>query len=1446
MDDEDIDDIVFQILSEKGENSKNKEETKNTNDTLDDKTEEIPILEKNEEKELNNNKQKKLKNEENYFIPNIQNPLDFVNYIEVDQSNTKITQAYSNFMIKNYTTKIKLKNVLEIEPHLDINKTIFSNNNEEILSIYLKYDSLILCNSIGSIIFYSLKEKKITKTLKYPEKFFSLNIVKDSDKIINCLDITDEQDYLFVGYNSGIINIFDLNKNTCKYSTSKIHNNSPCIELKYSHKEKYDFHLLSCDQNGNVNYNVFRIGALGWRLVNSDNLIENKAIPIFILKFIRPKEFVKNIPSIQDLYQTAIFGSMDSFYIYTLEPEIKEIDCIKKPEYILENYVPDIQIGIGKALVNYKSNKANETNKLIMAICWGKIIILYELFIKDKFISMINILGNYINDSPILKSGFLGNSLLYFIDENLIFKIINTRKANFGNIQLIPFTKRIKIPKFNNEAELLRETLLDRSILYQQKISDPEDKNIKKNIYQYTIIENNYSLYILCKNALYFGALVDWKEFLSKLSQSEDYLSLFSTGIDIYQGKMNAFLNIPSEEENRKKIIGDFLRYEISNYVLCSTGTKKSGAFDSIEDQNLIKDCMNISIDLCIEIDSFDYLIKNLEPIFDGIGYGDYFLTKLEPFILYDRIKDIILKEDIIENIIKLYVDKKKKDILSQLLLHLNIKCLENEHIKERIEELNLNSVLIYLYMNGENEDYFEPIKIMYQYFCSSIELKDFINYNQALKENKLSDVIKSKQYYGHKILWYIKLCLTGRKFPNTEEKMKKELFDKLIPDITYWLLEEKVMNSFLYFDCKDYFSILQNIFSFQMYNKMLEEASKDNNMKIKICAALYNEKYQLKDIESSSLIEYIINMCKDKEDNIKLVSYIFVIMSSKNDNINISAKIIKEAFIFILSNYGNIVKESNNEEIYLLTKSIIELIDNKYLFNNNDLNSIYENINSDIFDEIAFYILNKIKNYHKCLELLTKPKTSINNRIERLFNWISNTHKLLYLNEKGMNEFKIEIKNKLCEIANINLNKFDEMVKEIFPGERKMILEELFEKNKKLCLDYIELLISKYNKIKEINEEIDFNNPEFFNYFLILHIKLLCEFQKFDEVIKAVKNKKVIYPFHETLKLCSENKIYDAMIYLYKINGDPLNGVEQCLERIDENFQTFISDLENNKILNTENILEKYIITNTKYLNEGFQVCEHNSESIEDELWFKLINKLYELDSKLEEKLEMNKNNTQIRNLIDYFHQQLIKDIRDTLEKLCSYVGVTKILNLISEKNKNRGFEDIKDLVMKILLNYGSQKKIFETSKNLLTELIFKNESTFQVMNREGDLLDFKKCDKCNKNFDEESNKETILLFKCKHLLHFNCAKKERIENGIEILCPICRELDLEQSINTKNTFITRKSIKLFENFSSKKELPNNFSANKQNIIRKLKKFDLKLKTKKRMSIENNLNEIK
>ena len=222
---------------------------------------------------------------------------------------------------------------------------------------------------------------------------------------------------------------------------------------------------------------------------------------------------------------------------------------------------------------------------------------------------------------------------------------------------------------------------------------------------------------------------------------------------------------------------------------------------------------MNISIELCLEIESFDYLIKKIEPMFESIEYGDYFLTRLEPFILYDRIKNIILNEDIVKEIIDLYSRKDLNEILSQLLLHINIKCIENNNIKEKIMDLNLISPLIYMYMDGSNEDYFAPITLMFEYFNKSNELSDFKDYHEALKEYSMNELLNSKQYFGHKILWYIRLCLTGRKFPNSEEKMKPELYNKLIPNITYWLITEKVMKAFLDFDPKHYFSILKNIF---------------------------------------------------------------------------------------------------------------------------------------------------------------------------------------------------------------------------------------------------------------------------------------------------------------------------------------------------------------------------------------------------------------------------------------------------------------------------------------------------------------------------------------------------------------------------------------------------------------------------------------------------------
>ena len=1446
----DDDDIVLQTFLGNNEKAEDENENnENTNEPIisnEKKEEENCSLSKVEQEVKDQDKKERIakkKMEERKkliesFIPNIPNPIDFVNYLEIEQSNTKISTAFSNFLIQNHRKESKLKSILEIEPHLGINKEIFTEKNRRIKSIYPKNDDIILCDSKGNIIFYSLKEKRKTKELLFPAKFISNNI-EDEYKIVNCLDITDEHDFLFVGYQTGTICVFDLKKNVCKYSVNKIHNQLSCIELRYSHREKNIFHILSCDIGGNVSYSIIKIGPFGWKLVSTDKLIENKEIPIFFLKFIRPIEYIKDIPNIKNLHQTAIFGAMDSIYIYSLEPSINEITSIDKPNYINDNIVPDIQIGIGKSLINNKYSNIEENNKLVMAISWGRAITIYELPIKDTFIIKPNILGNYVNNESILKVGFLSNSVLFLIDEKFTIKIINTRKIGYGNVQVIPLQRRIKVPKNNTDSELQNELLLDKNILNQQKITDPDNDEIKKNIYQYTIVTNNTSLFILCKTALYYGSLIDWKEFLTKLSKKEEYLSLFSIGIDIYQGKMNALLNIPNEEQNRKKILGDFLRKEINNYVIFTTQSKKSRSFDSPEDIELIKKCMNISIELCLEIDSFDFLIKKIEPNFESIEYGEFFLTKLEPFILYDRIKNVILSEDIVKEIIDLYTRKEMNDILSQLLLHINVKCIENNNIKEKIKELKLISPLIYLYMNGSNEDYFAPINIMFQYFNTAEELANFTTYNEALELETINKVLDSKQYYGHKILWYLRLCLTGRKFPNNEEKMKPELYNKLIPDITYWLLIEKVMNAFLDFDPKDYFNILKNIFSLEMYYNKLLETAKDSDKKIAVTAQLLNEKYNLSDIEPLTLIEFIINYCRDKNKEIKNYLYDFVIISSKLNNINKKLRI--EAINFVLSNYGDIAKDNNNTELYTFINNIIDFMKNGEMFNTFDYSNILEKIKFDIFDEVKLFLLNETKQYQKCLELFIEPKSYINDKINRLFKWIHETYKKLKNNDKGKNEFKKCIISNITTIANINIDDFDLMLKEIFPEDTKVILEKLLSEDKQICLKYVEILVKAINNEEESYDDNGIINKDNANisFILILHIKLLCELKKNNEILKALK-KNHLYPYEECKNLCINYNVYDSIIYLYQINGDLSNAVNICLGRIDDTFRNLISDIDNNKVTNNLEIDENYWKNIKYYLDKGIDVCQNSRHESDDDIWFNILSKLFQWEKTLGEYLQKYNDNKLKKSLIEYIQSIVIKNIKDLMERMCSYVSIKKIIDVVSERNKNAGIKEFRELILNILYNYNNQANIFTSTRNLLSNSIFENEALFQALNFEGELLDINKCDGCKKEFNKNfMNKEKILIFNCKHNFHKYCTIKEKTEHGIEDICPICRASEIQKAIFKGKSLIKKQTV-ILDNDNNNKEFQVSVSFTTQNILKKLKKFDNTLRIKQRISMEN------
>ena len=136
-------------------------------------------------------------------------------------------------------------------------------------------------------------------------------------------------------------------------------------------------------------------------------------------------------------------------------------------------------------------------------------------------------------------------------------------------------------------------------------------------------------------------------------------------------------------------------------------------------------------------------------------------------------------------------------------------------------------------------------------------------------------------------------------------------------------------------------------------------------------------------------------------------------------------------------------------------------------------------------------------------------------------------------------------------------------------------------------------------------------------------------------------------------------------------------------------------------------------------------------------------------------------------------------KDIKDLLEKMCSFVGIRRILDIVSEKNKDVGFKEFREILIKILGSYSDLSSLLHSTKNLLTNTVLVDENYFKSLNLKGELLSKQKCGKCHKKFVKNvNNKDKILIYNCNHIFHKDCVINNNAINGPNTGCPICNDL--------------------------------------------------------------------
>ena len=406
-----------------------------------------------------------------------------------------------------------------------------------------------------------------------------------------------------------------------------------------------------------------------------------------------------------------------------------------------------------------------------------------------------------------------------------------------------------------------------------------KNKNIQLYCLRNYIYNMKKTIYLVTDEGLRVGKVLSYKDCIDNIiKQSNNWFGAMCLAIDIYQGNMTSFPGVPSSDNLRKKKLEPYLIELLNQYIDYNfKGAKDSGIEEGLDEDIIdmrddqIIECINVSIEFCLGIKIYDYLLKDVEKTFTKFGKGDLFYKLLEPFIFNDLLIQEDLKEENLISLYRTYEQKKELVLLSHLFIHINLKCLTNFNIKKLAIKDNLFSLLIFIFSNGNcYEDFFLPITKMYQTYLKENEKSEKDNNNEENKFFNYCDIYgekgikginemeRCKEYIGHKLLWYIEQCLKGNKYASGIDvdllkfQMSSENYKKFVANIYFWILQEKIFLTLLKFDSYSFFSILNLFFTETKIMKIIQDfdfSTITSDKMQKLIEEQENNSYLLKDM---------------------------------------------------------------------------------------------------------------------------------------------------------------------------------------------------------------------------------------------------------------------------------------------------------------------------------------------------------------------------------------------------------------------------------------------------------------------------------------------------------------------------------------------------------------------------------------------------------------------
>ena len=1459
-------------------------------------------------------------------------PIEIINKIENDYNNesiekikneTKNTDLYPlDTYKKNHELEVQLllenlkdlqfqslkeKILIKEKTNMVEEKDIFSvltidKPNQEPGSIEPRY--MYVGTNMGKIIKMLLNNRKAQNNNESIREIFD-----SKEDGVNCIDIFEN--YMVTGHQNGSIvywednKIFDKTQNIYQNQNQK--KNIEIIYLKIIKiipRKKLE--IIYSDKMGKVYY-LRRIKGL-IKYSESKELLFNEVgnLTYKILFFSVENDLKKTKKKMMLFALTSTKGI--NFLQIRPKMETKDenqnkyiIKTISSPTGKLDNGIFDTTFGFGFPPMQDKLHKnsvkgsvsdsivigKDKSENILFAISFEEIINLYEVnYTKVNKLYNFNIkcIGHFINDKHIINVSFLTNSYISIITNDYFLKIINT----------FDFDKN----EFKNKHEPTKNSLLTYEPIELKKLIMMRQTNIfrynetdkKFNsyyIYLNSVITLNKSIIILGRQNLYQYTLLQWDAIIQSLDRAKEYEKMLWLTMVVFNNNKN-LLTIQSRNKNE-----EFLKD--NKYQICSPIIYKFliqvVMLEIEKNNNFIP--IRMLIEFCIGAELYDCLYEAVIPLSQK-GYDCHLYRNLTKYILNDDCQNFIFKPTFLLGYIKYYADMHEKNILSEVLFHINISSIiEQKLIMSAVEEFKLINITLYSQIKNvkaEQFDHFKPIKYLYDCFK-----KDFYkdkdnklfetesdktikeNYNKLIIENDNKyyndDMPTYYEYLGHKILWYCNKCLSGEEFHSNIKFSNQKTAKKIIIFLTI----KEIMKEFLEFDSYSYFQVISRFFLETELFKLIHreiESNEDlfNDIKDFVETYLGEKKVQTYFLTDKYFFYEIQEVAESfKNIFIRYDYYKFVSMiCAKNSEFRLDRVSLKNAIRFFI-NYTHDLKRSdfpdtfnchkkprNIEELKEQLEEIeieILLMINSFQNNNEltkeDIEEILEIENISLFRKTRIYLYEASNHFEESFQLHKdeleeeNPNIPKNEKIISFFQWINLTLQNTYHMEQSKipdNEiyhqrFKEFILSNFNYLSNLSLKELSNLVDNWYKGQEEKIVSKLNDsESQSLKFKYIIYYLGTHENNYNQNDE----NNTYYKFLLM----------KIDLLIKANNKEQVLSVLHHNSYLCKssllnnllKHEVYDACIYIYHILGELDEGIELAKNQIKIILNELLEEISSKKYLSTN--IENKLIEYKKYIELGLGICQRCKITRKTEIdlvndyWLILINAIYSFQIGFEPEFNKNRNNYKTADYIK-INDTLTETFELVLSKMSDYISLPLILDIMSEKCGEAGFTKFKELNYLMFFNFRLRENMYKYMKNSIESRVNLEINNYLYERNKGHFSNFYKCAECQE-FLGSSNIDKIIYFSCNHIYHKICFIKNR-EKGKE--CYICKKLKKNDNDcfgdknDNNNYFKIIDEVKENENIEKMKKKEEEFNKVKK---RREKMIQLRRINKKKREINN------